>query len=59
MSWCVVVNGQIEKEYPFRLQAIIHCYEAGYVWTNYKFGDNLYNNQVKIVERRVLESVDS
>lgn len=55
MSWCVVVDGEIEKEYPFRLQAIIHCYEKGYVWTCRKFGDNLYSNQVRIVERRLVE----
>lgn len=54
MSWCVVVNGEVEKKYPYRLQAIIHCYEKGYVWTCRQFGDNLYNKSIKIVEEESL-----
>lgn len=51
MSWLVVKDGVVEKEYPFRLQAIIHCYEKGYVWTCIEFGDNLYDDRIKIVEK--------
>ena len=55
MGYSVVVNGEIENTYPFRLQAIIHCYEKGYVWTCKQFGDNLYGNDVRIVEEELLD----
>ena len=54
-GWAVVVDGEIEKVYPYRLQAIIHCYEKGYVWTCRRFGDNLYSNDVRIVRREMLD----
>ena len=54
MSWYVVKDGVVEKEYPYRLQAIIHCYEKGYVWTYRRFGDNLYGTSVRILKKERL-----
>lgn len=54
MGYSVVVDGEVEKTYPFKLQAIIHCYEKGYVWTCKQYGDNLYGQDVKIVREDLL-----
>lgn len=55
MGYSVVVDGEVEKTYPFRLQAIIHCYEKGYVWTCMRYGDNLYGEDVKIVREDLIK----
>ena len=48
MTYKVLVNNTVVKEYPIMLQAIIYCFMKGYVTSAYKW--YFLNDKVKIEE---------
>lgn len=51
MAYQVIVNKEIVKEYPFKIQAVIYCFMNGYVYHGYDEWRSY--REIRVLDNRV------